>query len=188
MYTMLKFMLRVGFCSLLHSAVFAADVGAGEQKAQACFGCHGSEGNSSNPSVPNLAGQQPAYLSNQIMAFRDNKRVNPIMAAQVKQLSDNDAADIAAYFAKRQTKSAGGNALLVEAGATKAVQCTGCHTAKFTGRAAIPKLAGQQPGYLSKQLRNFKSGERKSGPMQAIATNLSEADIEQLVAYLGSLP
>lgn len=188
MYTMLKFMLSVGVCSLFHSAVFAAEGVAGEQKAQACFGCHGSEGNSSNPLVPNLAGQQPAYLSNQIIAFRDNKRANPIMPSQVKQLSDNDIADIAAYFAKRQTKSAGGNAILIEAGATKATQCTGCHTAKFTGRAAIPKLAGQQPSYLSKQLHSFKSGERKSGPMQAIAANLSDADIEQLVAYLSSLP
>ncbi len=125
-------------------------------------------------------------MSGQINAFRDNQRSNPIMPMQVKNLSDDDIANIAAYFASQKTKSAGGNATLATAGATKASQCTGCHTGQFAGRSAIPKLAGQHSAYLAKQLHSFKKGERKSGPMQAITANLSDTDIDQLAAFLVS--
>jgi cytochrome c553 len=182
-----RFIVALGLCTMFHNPVFAADITAGEQKANTCFGCHGSEGNSNNPLVPTLAGQQAAYLSNQITAFRDNKRANPIMPSQVKHLNDNDITDIAAYFASRKTKSAGGNATLAKQGESKASQCSGCHTASFAGRGGFPKLAGQHSAYLAKQLHSFKAGERKSGPMQAISANLSDTDIDQLSAYLGSL-
>ncbi|MEQ1638126.1 MAG: c-type cytochrome [Methylococcales bacterium] len=187
MNTAIRSILGFGLCSLFYSSIFAADITAGEQKASVCFGCHGQEGNSSNPQVPILAGQQAAYLVNQITAFRDNKRVNPVMLMQAKGLSDSDINNVAAYFASRKPKQATGNTSTSMPGAAKATQCSGCHSAGFVGRGAIPKLSGQHPAYLARQLRNFKTGERKSGPMQAIAANLSDADIEQLTAFLGAL-
>lgn len=179
--------LGFGLYSLFCSTLFAADIVAGERKATACFSCHGQEGNSANPLVPTLAGQQAAYLTAQITAYRDNKRTNPIMPSQVKNLSDNDIIDIAAYFAGRKMKSTGGNATLAAQGASKAGQCSGCHTAAFAGRGMIPKLSGQHAAYLVKQLQSFKAGTRKSGPMQAISANLSDIDMDQLAAYLGTL-
>jgi cytochrome c553 len=176
-----------GLCSLFYSPVFAANSVADVSKVKACFACHGEEGNSSNAAVPTLAGQQPVYLVNQLTAFRDNKRSSPVMLQQAKNLQDNEIAEIAAYFSGRQSKSAGGNAALAKLGEAKAARCSGCHAGSFAGHGMLPRLAGQQPAYLAKQLHNFKAGERKSGPMQAIAANLSESDIEELAAYLGSL-
>ncbi|NOT85769.1 MAG: c-type cytochrome, partial [Methylococcaceae bacterium] len=137
--------------------------------------------------VPNLAGQQIAYLTNQITAFRDSKRANPMMSIQAKYLNDDEINNLASYFASRKTKRTDDKAPLATSGATKATQCTGCHTATFGGRGAIPKLAGQHSAYLTKQLHSFKTGERKSGPMQAITANLSDTDIDQLATFLGSL-
>lgn len=167
--------------------VIAADSAAGAAKAGACFGCHGAEGNSLNPLYPNLAGQQAIYIVNQLTAFRNNKRANPIMSGMAKNLTDTDIENLAAYFASRKTKRAGGDPALAKQGESKASQCFGCHANDAQGRGAFPKLAGQHPAYLAKQLQNFKKGERKSGPMQAITANLSDSDIAQLTAYLGSL-
>ncbi len=65
--------------------------------------------------------------------------------------------------------------------------CAGCHGAKGQGKGNYPKLAGQQPQYLIKQLLNFKNRSRKGGPMNAIASTLTEQDINQIAAYLGTL-
>ncbi len=65
--------------------------------------------------------------------------------------------------------------------------CSGCHGTTAQGRGSFPKLAGQQPEYLKKQLLSFKNGSRKGGPMNAITSSLSERDISEIAAYLGSL-
>lgn len=173
--------------STLAPTILAADASAGQQKASTCFGCHGPEGNSNIPPHPNLAGQQANYLVNQLTAFRDNKRTNSIMNGMAKNLSDVDIQDLAAFFSSRKTKSAGGDATLAKEGATKVNQCLGCHNTNAQGKGNFPKLAGQQPVYLAKQLHDFKSGTRKFGPMQAMASSLSESDIAQITAYLASL-
>lgn len=77
----------------------AADIEAGQSKAATCSGCHGKEGISPNPLWPNLAGQKEQYLKNQIIAFRDGARKNAMMAPMVANLTDEDAANIAAYYA-----------------------------------------------------------------------------------------
>ncbi len=77
----------------------AADPVAGKMKSMSCAACHGQSGISNNPEWPNLAGQQEVYLRNQITAFRDGKRVSPLMSPMVRQLSDEDIANVAAYFA-----------------------------------------------------------------------------------------
>ena len=81
------------------STADATDIAAGKAKAATCGGCHGKEGISANPQWPNLAGQKPQYLKNQIIAFRDGRRKNQMMASMVKHLSDKDAENIAAYYA-----------------------------------------------------------------------------------------
>ncbi len=173
--------------SLIPVTSTAADATAGKQKAGICFGCHGPEGNSAIATNPTLAGQKADYLVNQLHAFKEGKRANPIMGGMAKNLSDDDMTNLAAYFAEQKGKSANGDAALAKEGAAKASQCFGCHAPNAQGRGMFPKLAGQQPAYLAQQLRNFKSGERKSGPMQAIAATLSDADIAQITAYLSTL-
>jgi cytochrome c553 len=173
--------------SLFCSTAYTADIKAGAEKATACIGCHGQNGISSSPQWPNLAGQQPAYLSNQLKAFRDKTRKNPTMEGMAANLSDADIANLSAYFASLQPKSAGGDKTLATAGKEKFAMCQGCHGATAAGNGIFPRLAGQHPAYLAKQLKAFKEGSRKSGPMQSMAATLSPEDIKSITAYLGNL-
>ena len=76
----------------------AGDAAAGKAKAGLCAACHGPEGISSTDIWPNLKGQKYGYLVKQIKAFRDGSRKDPSMQPMVANLSDEDIANIAAYF------------------------------------------------------------------------------------------
>lgn len=165
----------------------AADISAGEQKANTCIGCHGQKGSSGNAQWPNLAAQQPSYLVSQLKAFKTGSRSNAMMQSIATHLSNEDMDNLAAYFSSQKPGKAGGDPTLAKAGESKASMCLGCHGLSAEGNGQFPRLAGQHPEYLEQQLKNFKSGIRKSGPMQALTANLSEADIKALAAYLGTL-
>jgi len=167
--------------------VSAADVAAGEQKAAACVSCHGQKGNSANAQWPNLAAQQSTYLVNQLNAFKAGDRVNPMMQAITASLNNDDINNLAAYFSSQKPVKAGGDPALAKSGESKAAMCLGCHGSTATGNGQFPRLAEQHPEYIEQQLKAFKTGSRKSGPMQAITANLSEADFKALAAYFGSL-
>lgn len=166
----------------------AADIEAGKAKAAACQGCHGSAGVSSSPMWPTLAGQSATYLESQLNKFRNGQRENEVMKSMAAGLSETDIQNLAAYYAGLKGKSAGGgDANLVKLGKEKAGMCLGCHGNNAQGMGMVPKLAGQQPQYLAKQLHDFKKGARKAPQMNAMAQNLSDDDIKALAAYLGSL-
>ena len=91
----------------------AGDIAAGEKFAnakqagtgQACAECHGKDGAAPiDPSYPYLAGQYADYLASALEMYRDGRRQNPLMAAQAKELKDQDIANLAAYFASRERK------------------------------------------------------------------------------------
>lgn len=82
----------------LSSSVMAGDVAAGKAKSAICASCHGADGISLSPLWPNLAGQKEQYLVKQIKAFRDGTRSDPMMAPMVASLSDDDVANLAAFF------------------------------------------------------------------------------------------
>ena len=93
-------------------ALAAGDAANGKNVALAkgCAGCHGVDGNSPAPTWPNIAGQGEKYLVNQLMAFRDNDvnksgRANAVMYGFAKDLSDQEIADISAYFASQKAKT-----------------------------------------------------------------------------------
>jgi cytochrome c553 len=85
------------FC--ISAPALAADTEAGKAKSATCVACHGPAGISSNPLWPNLAGQKEAYLAKQIKAFRDGTRNDPLMSPMVAALTDEDIANLAAYYA-----------------------------------------------------------------------------------------
>jgi len=157
--------LLISFCV---QPVSAADIKAGAQKAAMCLGCHGQNGNSSNAQWPNLAGQQATYIVNQLKAFKSGDRNNPMMQSMAANLSDDDMNNLAAYFSSQKTASAGGDQALAQSGKAKAGMCFGCHGTSAEGKGQFPRLAGQHPDYLTSQLKSFKEGSRKSGPMQAL--------------------
>lgn len=77
----------------------AGDADAGKAKAATCAGCHGPKGIAIAPNYPNLAGQKEQYLADSMKAYRDGGRDNPIMKPMVSALSDEDIANLAAYYA-----------------------------------------------------------------------------------------
>ncbi|MCF6287606.1 MAG: cytochrome c [Proteobacteria bacterium] len=85
--------------SLFSANVFAADIAAGKAKSALCAACHGANGKTANPLWPNLAGQNDAYLAKQIKDFRDGVRKDASMAPMVANLTDDDIANLAAYYA-----------------------------------------------------------------------------------------
>ena len=80
----------------------AGDARAGRQKLTTCQGCHGLDGLSKNPESPNLAGQVEGYLVRSLAAYKSGERKNESMNIVAKDLSDEDIADVAAYYASIQ--------------------------------------------------------------------------------------
>lgn len=91
-----------GTSTILHAE---ADSNAGKQKAQACAGCHGEDGNSPAAMFPKLAGQNSSYLQKQLRAYKDGSRQDPVMSPIAQGLADDDAEQIAAYFAAQTISS-----------------------------------------------------------------------------------
>lgn len=80
----------------------AADAARGKEKSAACAACHGADGNSQAPDFPKIAGQHQDYLYRTLLDYKSQKRKNAIMQGQVANLSKQDLADLAAYFAGQQ--------------------------------------------------------------------------------------
>ncbi|MBU2923782.1 cytochrome c [Colwellia sp. 4_MG-2023] len=96
---MKKLILALSTTVLMASPVFAGDAAAGKGKSMVCAACHGAEGVSAIPIYPNLAGQKEAYLAKQLTDFKSGKRDEPTMKGMAAALSDEDIADLAAYYA-----------------------------------------------------------------------------------------
>ena len=98
MFKVRSLLLLVVISSLPLVSYAAGDAAAGKAKAALCAACHGAEGISPNDLWPNLAGQKQGYLIKQIKAFKDGSRKDPMMSPMVATLSDDDIANVAAYF------------------------------------------------------------------------------------------
>lgn len=83
----------------------AADAAAGRQKARQCQTCHGLDGIAKIPIAPHLAGESQIYLQTQLKAFRSGKREHEMMSVVAKNLSDEDIADLAAWYASIEIKA-----------------------------------------------------------------------------------
>ena len=86
-------------------AAASGDAEVGKKKSAPCAVCHGANGVSVSPDFPNLAGQYPDYLEKALSHYKSGKRKNPIMAAQVANLTPKDMMDLAAYFATQKALS-----------------------------------------------------------------------------------
>lgn len=86
------------FLSTTATVSLAANTAAGKEKSMLCSGCHGADGISLTLDIPNLAGQKEAYLVKAIKDYRTGSRKNPMMNSLAQGLSDDDIANLAAYF------------------------------------------------------------------------------------------
>ena len=175
----------------------------GKAKAVTCTACHGPEGNSSSTMWPNIAGQNAPYLLDQLVAFKNGSRKDPLMTSQAMLLSDQDMADLAVYFeslpgAAQAVKDAStvdrGEALYRGGNSENGVAaCLACHgpTGRGNPAAKYPALQGQHADYTAKQLNDYSAGTRetdgKTRMMRDIAGRLSKEDIEALSSYVQGL-
>ena len=137
------------------SAAPAGDAAAGNAKAAACAGCHGPEGVSVNLPGPTLAGQREAYLVDALKAYITGTRSDPMMTAGAQGLSDDDAANIAAYYAGAKCVSsldATKQAALQDK--TTAAKCAACHGADGNStNPSWPNLVGLSKAHLVSALK-----------------------------------
>ena len=84
------------------SAIADGNAEAGKAKSTTCAGCHGEGGNGDTAMFPKLAGQHKDYLFHSLKAYKSGKRKNPIMSAQVQNLSEKDMVDLAEYYSKQK--------------------------------------------------------------------------------------
>jgi cytochrome c553 len=101
---LLSFGAVLAFASTSLLAADAGNAANGKEKAATCFACHGTDGNAVDPQYPRLAGQYQLYLSYVLHEYKSGQRNNPIMKGMVSTLSDQDIADVSAYFAGLPTK------------------------------------------------------------------------------------
>ncbi|MFK8067425.1 MAG: cytochrome c [Gammaproteobacteria bacterium] len=193
--------LVILFSALCFNVQAEGDPEAGKTKSQACAACHSADGNSVMPDWPKLAGQGAKYLIQQLNAFKSGDRENPLMTAPTASLSDQDIADLAAYFSSQKVVIGAADPALVEAGeslyrggdAEKGIPaCMACHGPSGAGNsaAAYPAVQGQHAAYTATQLKAFRSGERKTDAnnvMRDIADRMKDNDIESVSAYISGL-
>lgn len=203
--------LTFAVCVLLtsHSATYAAtttpivgNADAGKAKAAVCGGCHGADGNSSNPMWPKLAGQHPDYIVGQLQKFKAGDRQEPSMSPMAKPLSDQDMADLAAYFASQTLKPGIANPELAKLGEkvyrggnvnSGLPACAACHSPQGNGNAAAkyPALGGQHAAYTQKQLENYRAGTRGSDSnaviMHDIALKITADEAKAVASYIEGL-
>jgi cytochrome c553 len=178
---------------LVATSAAAQDDPAVAKKAETCFACHGQNGNSQNPAYPILAGQSWRYIYIELKDFKEGRRSDPEMSPKAGDLSRDDMIALGNFFAAQKPLPIGFKAdgARVEAGrkVSDAVLCPMCHLGAFVGQNEIPRVAGQYPQYIKKQLNDFKAKRRTNdaGNMTSVAGTLSDDDIENLAHYIANL-
>jgi len=206
-------LLTAAFAIVASGVVHAEDKGAAavpkqefEAKVAYCKTCHGVSGQGFRGAfpMPRLAGQQPEYLENQLQAFIERRRTNPVMFNVAHVLKPSMLTALAAHFKELNPKPLGGAPKeLVAAGkkiyeegvpSAEVPACASCHGPEAKGADAFPRLAGQLHDYVAKKLLNW-SKERGQDPakpdtsaiMEPIAHNLTEVQVKAVAEYLSYL-
>ena len=163
----------------------------GQKVAAVCANCHGDGGNSSKPEVPNLAGQNLAYLIEQMRRFADGSRRNEFMEGMIKAMNIDEKIGLAMYYSAQAVapRSTANAALVAQGEAYYQKVCFRCHGTDGHGNDKIARIAGQQTGYLASTLKRYRagSGERIEPAMADSTRALTDANIDAIVAYVASM-
>lgn len=173
-------------------AALKAAIAAGKRAAFFCVNCHGEVGVSALDHVPNLAGQNAFFLLTQIDKFGDGRRKDDFMSGLVKVLKPVERFNIAVFYSSQPVPPtpAKDPGLALAGGRHFRRACAGCHGVNAHGTREIARLAGQRGDYLVTTLRNYRSGSglRADARMTGVARALSDAEIDAIASYLGTLP
>jgi len=204
--------LLAAFLTVVFVAAGRAEhrIAASSQDVQAklsyCKDCHGpsAQGYRGYLPIPRLAGQQPAYLENQLRAFIEHRRTNNVMFNVAHSLSPSMVTALAANFSALNPPPIGGAPRQFVATGRKIFQdgmpdeniaaCAACHGPDATGSGQIPRLAGQLYPYVIKELTNWgkERGQNPARPdisavMSPVAHSLNKQQIEAVAAYVSTL-
>ena len=178
------------------------DAEAGKAKAEKCVACHVADGNSVNPESPKLAGQHENYLHKQLLYFYGGERENATMKGMVQGLSEEDAHDLAAFYASQQVTIGAADPELVELGEkiyrsgnaeSGVAPCMGCHGPNGAGNpgANYPALRGQHARYVEIQMHGFAEGKRVNENsvkmMQILSSRMTNREIRAVASYIQGL-
>jgi len=156
----------------------------GKKLAEVCSKCHGEDGNSKTPGTPSLAGQQPHYLVVAIQEYHHGERKTASMKSMLRTSSKSDIEKLALYFAsqnpaQRPAPTFGDPA----AGEPLSAVCGGCHGDRgVSADASTPSLAGQDPQYLMKSIKSYRTTRQHWG-MQRFVAGLGDEDMENIAAF-----
>ena len=189
----------------VHAQEVQGDAKMGAKKNAMCIGCHGIVGyQASFPQVhkvPKISGQSAKYIASALNAYKKGDRKHPTMRGIAESLTDQDIADLSAFYAASGVVE--GTAALAAAPAAtgKAAElvakgnCTSCHGASFSAPIdpTYPRIAGQHDDYLFVALKSYKTEGsaqvgRSNAIMGGVAKQFSNAELKELAAYVGSLP
>jgi cytochrome c553 len=180
------------------------DAKAGQTKAAMCIGCHSIMGYQATfpevHKVPMIAGQGPKYITAALGAYKKGERKHPTMRAIAGSLSEQDMADLAAFYSEQ----AGAAGALPDTAAAPGADvqpliakgaCNSCHGANFSKPidGSYPKIAGQHADYLYVALKSYKTEGnavvgRGNPIMGGMAKQFSNAELRSIAEYLATLP
>ncbi|MCW8346668.1 MULTISPECIES: c-type cytochrome [Vibrio] len=184
------------------------NIEAGKAKSLTCVACHGTDGNSQLTMYPKIAGQHAKYIEKQLKDLKlgmtsagKQGRYDPVMGGMAMPLSEEDMADLAAYYASMPISANSTPENVVEQGKTLytagdaergITACIACHGPRGNGTelSGFPKISGQHAEYIQAQLEKFRSGDRNNdmnAMMRDIAKKLNDEDITTLSKYVGGL-
>ena len=164
------------------------DIARGAKLAYTCLGCHGIE-NYKNAypkySVPKLGGQNQDYIVAALAEYKAGARWHPTMRGYATELSDQDRADLAAWFNVAAAKVTSTEPVGTPPG--QAATCVACHGKSGVGTMdEYPNLAGQHADYIAQALNDYRLGKRKNALMQPFAQQLSQDDIHALAKFFSA--
>lgn len=184
------------YAQLLQPLRETGDAARGEGLSYTCTGCHGVDtAVNTYPMyhVPKLGGQNADYIEIALQGYRDGSRAHATMQAHAAQLSDQDIADIAAYFesidddADSGISSAGSGK--IASGQENSVTCQACHGAVGIAAASQwPNLAGQHASYLLEAMLQYKNGDRADSVMAPLVAALDEDALAEIAAFYAAQP
>ncbi len=189
----------------VHAEEVKGDAKAGQKKNAMCIGCHGIVGyQASFPEihkVPMISGQGAAYITSALNAYKQGDRKHPTMRGVAQALTDQDMADLAAFYSTNGVVAGAAPLAKAADGSAKAMElitkgaCASCHGDSFSKPLdpSYPKIAGQHSDYLYVALKSYKTVNnpqvgRGNAIMGGVAKQFSNAELKELANYLGGLP
>ncbi|NLF53439.1 MAG: c-type cytochrome [Thauera phenolivorans] len=164
-----------------------------------CSLCHGPNGESSSSLYPRLAGQHHQYIAKQLADFKAGRRKSDTMVDMSADLTPEEMLALGVYFERKPTEPrAVEDADLAAVGRfvfhrgnefSGVAACSSCHGEQGRGTEAMPRLAGQVPKYIERQLKSFDERERTNDNaiMHSIASRLTELEIKAVATYISTL-